>query len=353
MAALTSAELANVANAALDFYIDKGTVYANSLQDKPLLAQMEKSSKTFPGGKGDVSLAVKGAYTTTVAGYTGTDAVTYANPANIERVNYTWAEHHAGISVTFTELKHDGIVVNDSTTGEATSSNSGREATMLANLLEDKLDDMMEGYSRGMNTLLYGDGSTAHSLKGIRSMIYDVPGAIGVTVGGLNTNTNTWWQNRANVAIANTAGGSELTDLLHTEIRQLRRYGGKPSIAVCGSDFLDRLGDELRSKGNYTQTGWSGGGKSTDISMGEIHYGGIKFQYDPSLDDLVVAGKNPDKRCYIIDPSKLYIHYMAGEKMKRHSPARPATSYVLYRAITTTAVLCASQLNCHGVYEIA
>ena len=44
---------------------------------------------------------------------------------------------------------------------------------------------------------------------------------------------------------------------------------------------------------------------------------------------------------------------MDGEKMKRHAPARPATQYVMFRAITTTAVLCASQLNCHGVYEIA
>ena len=353
MAALSSAELANVANAALDFYIDKGTVYANSLQDKPLLAVMEKNSKTFPGGKGDVSLAVKGAYTTTVAGYTGTDTVAYANPANIERVNYTWEEHHAGISVTFTELKMDGIIVNDSTTGENTSSNSGREATMLANLLEDKLDDMMEGYSRGINTLLYGDGTTANSMKGIRSMIFDVPGASGVTVGGLNTNTNSWWKNRANVSIATTATGQVLIDTLHQEIRQLRRYGGKPSIAVCGSAFLDQLGTELKNKGNFTQTGWSGSGKATDISMGEIHYGGIKFEYDPELDDINLPGKDGNKRCYIIDPSKMYIHYMAGEKMKRHSPARPATSYVLYRAITTTAVLCASQLNCHGVYEIA
>ena len=63
--------------------------------------------------------------------------------------------------------------------------------------------------------------------------------------------------------------------------------------------------------------------------------------------------KNPDKRCYIIDPTKMYLHYMDGEKMKRHAPARPATQYVMFRAITTTAVLCASQLNCHGVYEIA
>ena len=351
--ALTQAEIDNVANAALDYYIDKGTVYANTLQDKPLMAAMEKTAKTFPGGKSDVSLAVKGVYSTTVAGYSGNSAVTYQKPTNIERVSYDWAEHHAGISCTFTELKSDGISVSDSAIGESTSSHSGREATMLANILEDKLDDMMEGYSRGMNSLIYGDGSVATTLNGIRSFIYDVPGASGVLVGGLNTNTNTWWQNRANVAISTTATGQVLIDLLHKEIRQLRRYGGKPSIAVCGSDFLDQLGTELKNKGNFTQTGWSGSGKATDISMGEIHYGGIKFQYDPTLDGLTISGKTPSKRCYIIDPSKLTIHYMDGEKMKRHSPARPHTEYVLYRAITTTAVLCASQLNCHGVYEIA
>ena len=42
--AFSSAELANIANAALDYYIDRGTVYANSLQDKPLLAAMDKSA---------------------------------------------------------------------------------------------------------------------------------------------------------------------------------------------------------------------------------------------------------------------------------------------------------------------
>ena len=87
--------------------------------------------------------------------------------------------------------------------------------------------------------------------------------------------------------------------------------------------------------------------------MGEVYYQGIKFQYDPSLDDLTISGKAPTKRCYIIDPSKMYLMYMDGEKMSRHSPTRPHDKYAIYRAITTTSVLCASQLNCHGVYEIA
>ena len=349
--AFSSAELANIANAALDYYIDRGTVYANSLQDKPLLAAMDKSAKTFPGGKENVSMAVKGTYTTTVSGYTHNDTVSYANPANIQRVNYAWKEHHAGISLTLTELKKDGISVTDSLNSASTSNHSGRDATVLANLLEDKLDDMMEGYSRGMNDLLYGDGSgSATALAGIRSIIVDDPSASGTTVGGLSTVTNTWWRNRANVAISTTSSGQELIELLHSEMRELKRFGGKPTLALAGSAFLDRLADELRRNGNYSNTGFA---RNQDISMGEINYNGMVFQYDPTLDDLTISGKDPSKRCYIMDPSKMYLHYMDGEKMKRHAPARPATQYVMFRAITTTAVLCASQLNCHGVYEIS
>ena len=347
--AFSSAELTNIANASLDYYINKGQAYEQSLEDKPLLSAMDKASKTFPGGKGDVSIAVKGTYTSSVAGYTHNDTVSYANPANILRCAYTWREHHTGISVTMTELKHDGISVNDSTTSASTSNHSKRDQHALVNLLEDKLGDMMEGYSRGMNSLLYGDGTgDAKAIAGVQALIKDAPNS--GNVGGLSSSTNAWWRSRANVAISNSATGTELIDLLHTEMRQLKRFGGKPNIAVCGSAFLDRLADELRRNGSYSNTGFSG---SQDIAMGQINYNGLTFQYDPALDDLTVSGKNPDKRCYILDTSKLCLYYMDGEKMKKHAPARPAKQYVIYRAMITTAVLAATQLNCHGVYEIS
>lgn len=349
--AFTQAELDNIANAALDYYIDKGNVYSQSLQDKPLLKAMDSASKTMPGGKGELSVAVKGTYTTTVSGYTHNDTVSYSNPANIKRATYAWKEHHAGISLTLTELKKDGISVSDSTTSANVSNHSGRDATVLVNLFQDKLDDMMEGYSRGMNDLLFGDGTAdANAIAGIQSIIVDDPTLAGTTVGGLSTVSNTWWRNRSDVAIATTAGGQELIEKLHSEMRQLKRYGGKPNVAVCGSAFLDRLADELRRNGNYSQTGFARG---QNIAMGEINYNGLTFQYDPTLDDLTITGKDPSKRCYIIDTSKLCMYYMDGEKMKRHSPARPADQYVMYRAMTTTAALSATQLNCHGVYEIA
>ncbi len=353
MAAISGDKLSSIANAALDYYLQKGEVISQTLEDKPLLRMMDAKAKTFPGGKGNVSLAVKGTYTTTLAGYTHSDQVSYVEPDNLLRVNYPWKEHHAGITISFTELKHDGITVSDSATGENTSNHSGRDKHVLVNILQDKLEDMVEGYQRGMNDILFGDG-TANSGKvfaGIQAIIKDDPSASGSTVGGLSTETNTWWRNRATIDLS-TSADQAVTDHIHQEMRQLRRYGGSPDIAVCGSDFLDRLVTELKSKGNYTQTGWSSSG-ATDISVADISYAGIKFLYEPKLDSLTISSATPSKRCYIIDSSKLYLHYMTGEKMKRHSPARPHDYYSIYRAITTTATLCASQLNCHGVYEIA
>ena len=350
--AFSSGELSNIANASLDYYLDRGTVYSQTLQDKPLLAAMDKKAKTFPGGKGNISAAVKGVYTTTAAGYTHTDTVSYSTPANIQRVNYAWKEHHAGISLTLTELKHDGISVVDSTDSSSTSSHTNREATMLANLLEDKLEDMMEGYSRSMNGFLLADGTgDSAALTGIQALIKDTPGG-STTTGGLSNSTNTWWRNRASLDISVTSGGTELIELMHTELRQLRRFGGKPDLAICGSAFLDRLANELIKNGNFSNTGFNNRG-NTDISVADIHYGGLNFVYDPSLDDLSISGKEPNKRCYIIDTSKICMYYMEGEKMKRHSPARPATQYVMYRAITSTCQLVATQLNSSGVYEIA
>ena len=365
--ALSSDTLTYIADTALDWYLDKGTVYAQSLQNKPLLQQLENKAKTFPGGKGAIDLAVKGDYTATVSGYNGDDAVTYATPENVKRVNFPWKEHHTGISITMTELKMDGISVVDSARGDDITNHAGREQTMLVNLFQDKLDDMMEGYARGMNTHLWGDGTTSNVVKGVRSIVLDDPSASSTTIGGLRSDTNTWWRNRFKVgagaayttastgSINTSATGTELIEAVHSELRQLRRYGGRPDIALCGRDFLDRLSDELRRNGNYTQTGF-GNRSATDIGMAEIHYGGLVFRYDPTLDDLTDdAGNNIywKKRCYMLDSSKLALYYMDGERQKRHSPARPETKYVIYRAITTTCALVATQLNCHGVYQFA
>jgi len=359
--AFSAGELSNIANAALDHYV-RGPALAQSLQDKPLMDALLKGTKTFAGGKDDISTPVKGDYTTAVEGFTHNDTVSYANPANIKRAVAQWYEIHAGISLTLTELKHDGISVVDSLNSDETTEHSNVELTRITGILEDKLDDMMEGWANTFNDMLWADGTQdAKAVPGIQALITStattgVAPATG-TIHGLDRSTYSWWRNRALTQAAKTTSastnGGVLLQVLQEEIRQLRRYGGRPNLAVCGSDFLGALETELRANGNYSQTGF--GGKQ-DASVGAVHFGGMKFQYDPTMDglniDSVGAGSG-SKYCFIIDTNHLKLWVMDGEDMKQHSPARPSDQYVMYRALTWTGGLMANQLNCHGVYAIA
>jgi hypothetical protein len=344
----TAEELGNIANASLDWYMDKGRVNLQSIQVKPLYDAFDGSAKTFPGGKGNISLAVKGDYASSLQGYSTDDTVNYVNPAKIKRVAYPWREHHIGITLTLTELHTDGISVVDSLNSESTTNHSDREMHALCNLLQDKLEDMSEGYERGMNNLLWGDGTAdPKALAGIGSLIIDVP-AVGTT-GGLNRATFPWWRNRSAIGIvSNTANGGALLQKMQTELRQLRRYvSGSNILWLAGSDWINAMEIELRANGNYTMTGFNSA-KTTDGGMADLSFKGLDIVYDPTLDDLGKA-----KYAYLIDKTNIFLMYMQGERQKKHAPARPAEKYVMYRALTTVGGLVARRLNSSGVYSIA
>lgn len=341
-------ELDNIANAAMDFYL-KGDAIAQSIQKRPLYDKLRAAAKTFPGGKESIRGNVKGDYTTAFTGYTHDDTVSYANPANLKQFDFPWKELHAGISLTHTELKKDGISVVD-TNGESVSQHTDREMTAITNLLDDKLDDMSEGSARSFNEMLWEDGSAStKNIPGVQSLISLTP-AVGTT-GGIDRATNTWWRNRALVGatkVTASAANQTLSKALRSEVRQLTRFGGRPGIWLAGSSFIDALELEVSEKGVYTQEGFMKAG-ATEIGMADIRMRGVgTCVYDPTLDDLGL-----EKFSYLIDGRHLFLDTMDGEDMKQHSPARPPEKYVMYRGVTYTGGLVCNQLNCHGVYEVA
>lgn len=360
--AFTADELANINNSALKNYIDKGKVFKQNVQNKPMLDAFNRTAGKFSGGNMQVSLGVKsGQGGGSLQGYSGDDQVAYYNPANNKRVNYTWKEHHIGTVITHTELKIDGINVTEDGADQSTDPMSGREEHVLANILDEKLDDLGEDYAKSLDLLLHNDGSSdAKALAGIRSMILDSP-AVGST-GGLSRVIYPWWRNRAATAAyagaggqgaitVNPAGGGSLIAFLDTEIRQLKRYtrGDVSWKWFAGSAFIDGYKSELRANGYYSDN-MSADSGVPDGSMKDPRHAGNTIVYDPTMDDIGLS-----KRCYVIAMGKAGIQllYMDGNRMKRHSPARPYDRYVMYNGITTTAVLTARSLNTSGVYDIA
>lgn len=344
----TVEQIENTSNAALELHFQRGKITSQTLQDKPLLDALMGKEKTFPGGKDNITGTVKGVYSTTIEGFENDDQVSYGNPANIKKYTYPWKLIHAGIKFSMHELLQNGIKVVDTNDGSSVAPASEAEKIALANIYEDKLEDMQEGTDRGMNEMFWRDGTQDSSLvPGVMSFVVDDP-TTATVVGGIDQKNNTWWRNRASLSLSTSDASAQVVIAkLQKEYRQLRRYGGRPNLWLAGSDFIEWMEKELRAKGNYTLEGWTMN-KATDAGMADISFKGNKIQYDPTLDDLSRA-----KYLYVLDPRHIFPMAIEGESMKKHNPSRPEDRYVFYKAVTWVGGLVCRQRNCHGVYSIA
>lgn len=347
MPALGSLVVQSAADYALDFYV-RGPMTQQTIQDKPLIRFLEGAKKSFPGGKANISLPVKGANMNDTAGffagYTGDSTLTFTQKTLGVRAAYAWKEVHAGYVVTFTELLQDGITVTD---GEhATSDNDQVTLTRLTGILKDAMSDFGEGWARAKNNMYWRDGSQdSNQVPGVLSLILDDPTS--GTVGGLSQAANSWWRSRKNLSLAYSADNQQLSIFFRNEIIQLRRYGGRPNKALCGSEFWNALATEVQAKGIYTQSGFTGG---TDIGIpvSSIKLEGVEFEYDPTLDDLGMA-----KRCYLFDSRRITLMPIEGNDNITYSPARPYNYFVFLKSMAWRGGLVSNQLNAMGVYGIA
>ncbi|HEY5960954.1 MAG TPA: phage major capsid protein [Polyangiaceae bacterium] len=349
--ALSYTEAADIAKHLIYFYVKTGAL-SQTTQDKPLMRELRKGQKTFPGGWKKISTPVQGAFMVDnvsgfFAGYSQLDTLTFGQAINALRAEETWYEIHAGLEISGTEMKADGISLVDDRGGTREHA-SAAEVRITTSMFKNRIEDFGESWARAFQKMLWSDGSTdAKAPAGIRSILTDTP-AVGTTH-GISRATYSWWRHRALVgasAITPSAAGQTLTKALRSEVRQLRRYGGKPSLLLAGSTFIEALELEVHEKGVYTQEGFANEGK-TDIGMAKISMRGVgTFEYDPTMDDIGWA-----KRCIIVDPRRLKLWVMDGEDTKTVHPTRPYDANVYLESLFWTGGVMANQLNCHGLYE--
>jgi len=340
----------DIANAVLDHY-ERGKTLAQTIQDRPLLRVLMENKKEFPAGKTNVVEQIQGQFMSDtpgfLQGYSQDDALNFNQAQNILQASYPWKEVAANLWITHTELKQDGITITDH---QEEHEHSGREIDILTDLLENRIMDFDESYDRTTNLMFWQDGTQdAKKVPGLLSILTDTPNQ--GTTGGQNRATYWWWQHRSFVGankIAASASDQTLSRRLRAELRQLRRYNGKPTVALCGEAFIEALELEVAEKGLYTQEGFTKEGK-TDLGMAKIRMRGLgTFEYDPTLDDLGLS-----KRCYIFDTKMIKMRPMMDENNKTLTPERPYQYLVFLHTKTWTGAFTAKQLNGSGVYEVA
>lgn len=325
----------------------RGDTLSQTTEDKPMLKWWEDNKTSFPGGKDFISDPVQGAYmsdTTTLQGYSQDDQLQFGQAMNAQRTSFPWKEHNYGLIISWTELKQDGITISDH---QKVTQHSEKELFVLTDVLKNRMADFMESYTRGKSRLFFLDGSQdPKAMPGMKSILTDTP-AVGTT-GGINRATYPWWQHRVNLNLTASAINQNLCRFFQTELRQLKKFGGKPSVAFCGSDFLNALEIEVYAKGILTQEGFVNKGK-TKFGMSEISLLGLgTFTWEPMLDDL-----GEGKRCYIMDDRRIKVRPMEDEDDKTLTPERPYNYAVFLHNMTWTGAMTATQLNANGVYALS
>lgn len=344
MGAFSAEVLANLANVNLDFHV-KGGIMSQIIQDRPMFNDLWAGRQSFPGGK-FIDGNVKGEYESNLTGYTNDDVATFKNPTKIKKWRTPWYECQAGIKIPYTELKENGISVNESGGVEKASDHTGADMIRLASILDDKYEDLLEGSKRSAANMFWQDGTQdALAIPGVLSLISATP-TVGSTMN--ISRSNTWWRNRASLGLSvTTPSDLKISEKLIAEMRQLRRFGTPKHKLYCGSAFLDSINAEYRSKGNFTLNNWSGGA-AVDMAIADARMGSLTFQYDPHLDDLGYS-----KYCFVLDLNAIKFRPMEGEEWKTYTPHRPPEEFVLYSQLTMTGAITANRLNSSGIYSIA
>jgi hypothetical protein len=355
MPALAGAKLQNILNTTLKHHI-RGDAFESSIQERPLLKRLRQRQRKFAAGRDVITHQVKGgAFQIGFTSFTNDDVVTYGDTNRVQQAEYTWREYHAGIQLTSTELKQAGFVVTDSEMGINATKASNSDMQRLTDLLDDKMTDMMEGIVESLNLQYWEDGTASPTdIVGVTGFVTDVP-AVGIVAGiDRSLAANAFWRNLAfttangNPLATNVANGGALITSQQIIMRQLMRFGGKPSVCLCGSEFLEAMELEFRANGNYSLDGFSGGG---DVSVGGLRWKGVDYLYDPTL-DAVIAGTNRTRFGYLCDERYLQLRVLDGDDFKTHSPARPEDQYVLNKAITWSGVISSPRWNVHAVMEV-
>lgn len=336
----------DIIQATLTYFV-RGDALSQTTQDKPLLRYLKEGQQTFPGGKDNISEPIQGKYMSDspgfLQGYSEDDTLTFAQASNLQRAAYPWKEVHVGLIITWTELKKDGITVRDSM---KTSDHSQVDMIRLTGLMTNRLADFAESYSRAKNTMFWLDGAQdPKQIAGVRSLIQDAGPAV---IGGVDGNTYPWWNpiNRTGAkAVQVSEANQTLTKAIRHDMLQLRRYGGKPNKAFCGSVAVDNIWTEIQAKGQYTLSGFNSRDK-VQVAMAFARIDNLEFEYDPTLDDMGLGA-----RIYILDGRRLKLRPMEGEEDKLLTPERPYNYLVFLRSMTYTGGMEVTQLNCHEIID--
>ena len=343
----TAQEISTAGYASLDFYL-KNDPIDQVKTERPLLKELLKGKKPFPGAKQYVVAQLRYTYNSNFQWFSQDAEVTYNHRQTLKQALYPWRGAHDGYALNEDELLQNGITMIE---GEG-KVNSQAERVMLTNLLNENNEVLRLGFEQKFDFELHRDGTqSADSVAGLDNLVSLTP-TVGV-VGGIDRSVNSFWQNQTKLGL--TGGATSMIDGMEQAWRACSRNGGQPTLIIAGEAFIDGFRDASQQSITRFADQGKDGGFELDPTATSLKFHKLPILWDPVFLDLdtQLAPATPwQKRCYFLNMNFIKLRPAAGHDMIVRKPPRVYNRYTYYFGLTWKGAVTMARSNANAVLTI-
>lgn len=219
-------------------------------------------------------LLAKGGFRKEDGGLSIVAMLDYANNSTYQRYSgYDVLNVSASETLSAAEFQWRQIAVNVVANGQELRTNSG--GTRIVNLAKARMKNAMRTFKNNFSADVYSDGTLPNQINGLQALVSDTGTG---TVGGIDSSTWTFWQNRVQSAAAPIQGGGAIVpgpttmeSLMLPLWLALVRGDDKPDLIVADNNYYSLYEQSQTSIKRYTSDTKAQGGfislkyKSADV----------------------------------------------------------------------------------------
>lgn len=255
----------------------KKKVVDNVTKHNGLLTLMKERGniKTDAAGGYEIAIPLSYAENSTYQRYNGYDTLNIGASDVLSAAKYDWAQ----------------VALHVTASGKEVKMNNSSER--MINLVKSRVDVAMATAANNMSIDLYSDGALTNQIGGLASIITTTGAG---TVGGIDSSTYTFWQNKVTEVTGTGATFSTLKAAMNAQWLKQTRGVDEPDLIVMSHDFYTLYEGGLQDLQRYA-----------DAKMGALGFTALKYKNSSIIfDDNTNFGTTAEK-AYFLNTKYLYL----------------------------------------------
>lgn len=226
-----------------------------------------RAVKTIGGGRTIITPIMMGVENANFLFYTGREALNVAGQDVLTSAEYSWKQYACGVSISGLEMMQ----------------NDGQE--QVIDMFATRIKHAEKTIANQMHQSAHGDGtgSAGKEMGGLGSAI---TGAAGATVGGINSTTDTWWDNMRQITGAAPSTATIYGNMLNLFLKTCRGPD-KPNLITADNTYYSAYNQALQAQQRFMDKRLASGGFNNilfenvpvvaDGGQGGYHPAGMRF----------------------------------------------------------------------------